>query len=193
MTVAKELYTYPGLVKESYGLGEADKPQDRLESKIKQYKEIIMDLSNLHPPLGSRKKNKRVGRGESSGWGKTSGKGHKGQNARSGTGGKVGFEGGQMPLIRRLPKFGFTNSLRTPTKTVSLTQLNNFDEGATVTVEALKEKKIIPSKFKGRVKILNNGAIEKKLTVDVQRISASAKAAIEKAGGTVTTKEEAKA
>ncbi|MCB1197574.1 MAG: 50S ribosomal protein L15 [Bdellovibrionota bacterium] len=147
-----------------------------------------MDLSNLHPPLGSRKKNKRVGRGEASGRGKTAGKGHKGQNARSGTGGKVGFEGGQMPLIRRLPKFGFTNFARVETKTVSLSQLNAFDDGQTVSIETLKEKKIIPSKFTGRVKILNNGSVEKKLNVDMARISGSAKVAIEKAGGTIVTK-----
>lgn len=144
-----------------------------------------MDLSNLHPPLGSRKKNKRVGRGESSGLGKTSGKGHKGQNARSGTGGKVGFEGGQMPLIRRLPKFGFTNVHREPVVIVSLTKLNVFEEGATVNEASLKEKGLVPKKFKGRIKILNNGTVEKKLTVETARISEAAKKAIEKAGGTV--------
>jgi len=145
-----------------------------------------MDLSNLRPPVGSRKKKKRVGRGESSGWGKTAGKGHKGQNARSGTGGKVGFEGGQMPLIRRLPKFGFTNALRQPVRTISLARLNTiFNEGETVSIEVLKEKKLVPQKFKGRVKILNNGVLEKKLTVNMERVSKSAALAIEKAGGTV--------
>ncbi|MCB0272920.1 MAG: 50S ribosomal protein L15 [Bdellovibrionales bacterium] len=150
-----------------------------------------MELSKMHPPLGSRKKNKRVGRGESSGLGKTAGKGHKGQKARSGTGGKVGFEGGQMPLIRRLPKYGFTNVLREPVRTVSLEKLNIFNDGDVVSVSTLKEKKLIPSKFTGRVKILSNGTLEKKLNVEVERISASAKKAIEKAGGKIQTQTKA--
>jgi large subunit ribosomal protein L15 len=146
-----------------------------------------MDLSNLHPPVGSRKKRKRVGRGESSGLGKTSGKGHKGQNARSGTGGKVGFEGGQMPLMRRLPKYGFTNINRQPVHVVSLDHLNAFNDGDTVSEATLKEQKLVPNKFSGRIKVLANGKLEKKLTIELDRVSAGAKAAIEKAGGSVVT------
>jgi large subunit ribosomal protein L15 len=144
-----------------------------------------MNLSNLKPPTGSRHKIKRVGRGESSGLGKTSGRGHKGQKSRSGSGVRQGFEGGQNPLLRRLPKFGFTKPNRVLREVITLTELNRFKDGATVDLGSLKEIKLIPSKFEGRVKILATGKLEKKLTVRIEQISAGAIKAIEIAGGTV--------
>lgn len=144
-----------------------------------------MNLSNLKPARGSRKGRKRLGRGESSGLGKTSGKGHKGQKSRAGARKRPGFEGGQMPLLRRLPKFGFTKPNRVARKEVSLTDLNQFSDGATVDLESLKKEKIVSSKFEGRVKILASGKLEKKLTVKLVQISAGARKAIETAGGSV--------
>lgn len=136
-------------------------------------------LSGLRPPKGAEKKDtKRRGRGIGSGWGGTAGKGHKGQRAR--TGGRVrrGFEGGQMPLHRRLPKFGFTNQFRTTYEVVNLDTLNRFE--GTVTPESLHEAKAVGS---GLVKVLGRGKLSKALTVRAHKFSESAKAAIEQAGG----------
>ncbi|AOZ88538.1 50S ribosomal protein L15 [Bacillus xiamenensis] len=142
-----------------------------------------MKLHELKPSEGSRKVRNRVGRGIGSGNGKTSGKGHKGQNARSGGGVRPGFEGGQMPLFQRLPKRGFTNINRKDYAVINLDRLNSFDEGTEVTPELLLETGTI-SKLKAGVKILGNGKLEKKLTVKANKFSASAKEAIEAAGGT---------
>ncbi|CAI8935894.1 MULTISPECIES: 50S ribosomal protein L15 [Bacillus] len=142
-----------------------------------------MKLHELKPAEGSRKTRNRVGRGIGSGNGKTAGKGHKGQNARSGGGVRPGFEGGQMPLFQRLPKRGFTNINRKEFAVVNLDKLNSFAEGTEVTPELLLETGVI-SKFKSGVKILGDGKLEKKLTVKANKFSASAKQAIEAAGGT---------
>ena len=142
-----------------------------------------MKLHELKPSEGSRKVRNRAGRGIGSGNGKTSGKGHKGQNARSGGGVRPGFEGGQMPLFQRLPKRGFTNINRKDYAVINLDRLNSFDEGTEVTPELLLETGAL-SKLKAGVKILGNGKLEKKLTVKANKFSASAKEAIEAAGGT---------
>ena len=142
-----------------------------------------MKLHELSPAEGSKKSVKRVGRGHGSGWGKTAGKGHKGQKARSGGGVRPGFEGGQMPLQRRLPKRGFNNIFAKNIVTVNLSTLNSkFDDGADVTVETLVAAGVVKNSFDG-VKILGNGKLEKKLNVKVSAYSESAKAAIEAAGG----------
>ena len=142
-----------------------------------------MKLHELKPAEGSRKTRNRVGRGIGSGNGKTAGKGHKGQNARSGGGVRPGFEGGQMPLFQRLPKRGFTNINRKDFAVANLDKLNSFAEGTEVTPELLLETGVI-SKLKSGVKILGDGKLEKKLTVKANKFSASAKQAIEAAGGT---------
>nr|6PPF_L Chain L, 50S ribosomal protein L15 [Bacillus subtilis]6PVK_L Chain L, 50S ribosomal protein L15 [Bacillus subtilis] len=142
-----------------------------------------MKLHELKPSEGSRKTRNRVGRGIGSGNGKTAGKGHKGQNARSGGGVRPGFEGGQMPLFQRLPKRGFTNINRKEYAVVNLDKLNGFAEGTEVTPELLLETGVI-SKLNAGVKILGNGKLEKKLTVKANKFSASAKEAVEAAGGT---------
>ncbi|QVR64344.1 50S ribosomal protein L15 [Bacillus subtilis] len=142
-----------------------------------------MKLHELKPSEGSRKTRNRVGRGIGSGKGKTAGKGHKGQNARSGGGVRPGFEGGQMPLFQRLPKRGFTNINRKEYAVVNLDKLNGFAEGTEVTPELLLETGVI-SKLNAGVKILGNGKLEKKLTVKANKFSASAKEAVEAAGGT---------
>ena len=145
-----------------------------------------MNLSNLKPRPGSRHRVKRLGCGESSGHGKTSGKGHKGQKARSGGSIRLGFEGGQMPLIRRIPKRGFNNEpFRDKFAVVNLEALNSFDEGATVNEAALLEAGLIRKPY-DKVKILGGGQLSKKLTIVANKASESAKAAIEKAGGTLT-------
>ena len=142
-----------------------------------------MKLHELSPAEGSKKSVKRVGRGHGSGWGKTAGKGHKGQKARSGRGVRPGFEGGQMPLQRRLPKRGFNNIFAKEIVTVNLSTLNSkFEDGADVTVETLVAAGVVKNSFDG-VKILGNGKLEKKLNVKVTAYSESAKAAIEAAGG----------
>lgn len=125
---------------------------------------------------------KRVGRGPSSGLGKTSGRGHKGQKARAGKGTRVGFEGGQMPLFQRLPKRGFTNNNRKEYAIVNLDVLNRFEEGSEVTPERLLEEGIV-SKPKAGIKVLAKGSLENKLTVKAHKFSQSAKEAIEAAGG----------
>ena len=147
-----------------------------------------MELSNLRPAEGSKHGDKfRRGRGHGSGNGKTAGKGHKGQKARSGAP-RIGFEGGQMPLYRRIPKRGFTNRNTKEIVAVNLDKLERFEDGATVDVNALIEAGII-KKAKDGVKILGNGELTKKLNVKVDAYSASAKEKIEALGG---TKSEAK-
>ncbi|MCM3164448.1 50S ribosomal protein L15 [Metabacillus litoralis] len=142
-----------------------------------------MKLHELKPAEGSRKTRNRVGRGIGSGNGKTAGKGHKGQNARSGGGVRPGFEGGQTPLFQRLPKRGFTNINRKDFAIVNLDVLNRFEDGTEVTPDLLLETGVV-SNVKSGVKILGNGQLEKKLTVKANKFSASAKEAIESAGGT---------
>ena len=144
----------------------------------------MKDLSNLSPAKGSNKKKKRIGRGPGSGLGKTAGKGHKGQKARKGGGVAPGFEGGQMPLYRRLPKRGFKNPFRKEYNPINLDSLNRFDAGSTVTPEVLDKAGLI-RKPGCPVKILGRGKLEKALNISVQKFSASAKAAVEKAGGKV--------
>ena len=144
-----------------------------------------MKLNNLRVPEGSKKAPIRVGRGISSGKGKTSGKGHKGQKARSGYSRKAGFEGGQLPLYRRLPKRGFSNAnFKKEYAVLNLSDLNLFDEGTVVTPELLKETGIIKKQLSG-IKILGNGSLEKKLTVKAHKFSMTAKEKIEAAGGKV--------
>lgn len=142
-----------------------------------------MDLSNLKPAEGSKHSdNFRRGRGHGSGNGKTAGKGHKGQKARSGGGTRPGFEGGQMPLYRRIPKRGFTNINSKDIVGINVSALERFDDGAEVTVETLVESGVVSNPRDG-VKILGNGELTKKLTVKVNDFSASAKEKIEAAGG----------
>lgn len=145
-----------------------------------------MKLSELKPPKGSRKKRKIVGRGPGSGHGKTSCRGHKGQKARSGGKTPLWFEGGQMPLQRRLPKRGFTNIFKKEYAIVNLDHLNSFDEGVTITPELLVEKKVV-TKIKDGIKILASGDIKKPITVKASKCSKSAKEKIEAAGGKVLT------
>ncbi|MDO4618612.1 MAG: 50S ribosomal protein L15 [Clostridia bacterium] len=141
-----------------------------------------MRLEELKPREGSTHRKKIVGRGIGSGVGKTSGRGHKGQKARSGGGVRPGFEGGQMPLYRRLPKRGFTNIFAKKYVTVNVEVLDKFNDGDEVTAESLLEKGIISKTLDG-VKILGRGEVTKKLTVKVAKVSESAKEKIEKAGG----------
>ncbi|MCM3694468.1 MULTISPECIES: 50S ribosomal protein L15 [Bacillaceae] len=142
-----------------------------------------MKLHELKPAEGSRKERKRLGRGIGSGQGKTAGKGHKGQNARSGGGVRLGFEGGQTPLFRRLPKRGFTNISRKEYAIVNLDVLNQFEEGTEVTPELLIETGVVKNEKAG-IKILAKGNVEKKLTVKAHKFSSTAKEAIEAVGGT---------
>ena len=142
-----------------------------------------MKLHTLKPNEGSIKNRKRVGRGQGSGTGKTSGRGEKGQNARSGGGVRVGFEGGQTPLFRRLPKRGFSNALfKKEYAIIILDELNKFEDGAEVSLKVLREMGIV-KKSKDGLKVLGNGTLEKKLTVKANKFSASAKEQIEKLGG----------
>ena len=142
-----------------------------------------MKLHELKPNEKAFKERKRVGRGPGSGLGKTSGKGHKGQNARSGGGVRPGFEGGQLPLFRRLPKRGFSNArFKTVYAVINLSDLNKFEDGAIITPEILKEMGILKNQLDG-VKVLGNGNLEKKLTVKAHKFSDSAKEQIEKMGG----------
>lgn len=142
-----------------------------------------MKLHELKYTEGARRSRKRIGRGHGSGHGKTSGKGHKGQNARSGGGVALGFEGGQTPLYKRIPKRGFTNVNRINYMVVNVSDLNRFEDGTEVTAELLMETGVINKALDG-VKILGNGTLDKKLTVKVQAFSKSAIAAIEALGGT---------
>ena len=141
-----------------------------------------MKLHELKPAEGATSARKRLGRGIGSGLGKTSGKGHKGAKARSGGGKRAGFEGGQIPLMRRLPKRGFTNKFRTELVAVNVDRLEVFEDGMTVTPVELIQYGIIKNVQDG-VKILGNGEITKKLTVQANKFSASAKEKIEAAGG----------
>ncbi len=141
-----------------------------------------MKLHELSPVEGSKKAAKRIGRGHGSGQGKTAGKGHKGQKARAGRGIRIGFEGGQMPLQRRLPKRGFNNIFAKNIVSVNVGTLDKFEDGAVVDIQALVEAGIVKNSFDG-VKVLGNGNITKKLTVKVSAFSESAKAKIEAAGG----------
>lgn len=142
-----------------------------------------MKLHELKSSEGSRKTRNRVGRGIGSGNGKTAGRGHKGQNARSGGGVRPGFEGGQMPLFQRLPKRGFTNINRKDYTIVNLSTLNEkFEDGQEVTPESLLESGVV-SKLNSGIKVLGNGTLDKKLTVKAHKFSSTAKEAIEAAGG----------
>ena len=142
-----------------------------------------MKLHELKPNAGSTASRKRVGRGAGSGLGKTSGKGHKGQNARSGGGVRVGFEGGQLPLFRRLSKRGFNNfEFRTVYATVNVSDLNRFEDGTTVTPELLIETGLVKKELDG-IKVLGNGELTKKLVVKANKFSGSAKEKIENNGG----------
>lgn len=143
-----------------------------------------MKLHELKPAEGSRSDRKRVGRGTSSGTGKTAGRGQKGQLARSGGKTRLGFEGGQMPLFRRMPKRGFKNINRKEYAVVSLADLNRFEEGTEVTPALLVESGLVKKELAG-VKLLANGELSVKLTVKVNKVSEAAKKAVEAAGGTV--------
>ena len=143
-----------------------------------------MKLNELRVVEGSKKERRRVGRGTSSGMGKTSGKGHKGQNARSGGGVRPGFEGGQLPLFRRLSKRGFNNyNFRTVYATVNVGDLERFEEGTTVTKELLIEAGLVKKELDG-IKVLGNGNLTKKLNVKADKFSSTAKTKIENVGGT---------
>ena len=142
-----------------------------------------MKLKSIYAPYGATKTRKRVGRGIGSGLGKTSGKGHKGQNARSGGGVRPGFEGGQLPLYRRLPKRGFSNALfKTRYATINLSDLNKFEDGAVITPELLKEMGLVKKQLDG-IKVLGNGTLEKKVIVKAHKFSEVAQKQIEKLGG----------
>jgi large subunit ribosomal protein L15 len=142
-----------------------------------------MDLHSLQTAEGSKHRKIRVGRGRASGKGKTGGRGHKGQYARAGASHKPLFEGGQMPLVRKLPKRGFNNYNRKEILPVNLDTLNAFEEGTEVTIDLLKQAGMVKGQFDG-VKILGNGNVEKKLVVKANAFSAAAKEKIEAAGGT---------
>ena len=149
----------------------------------------MMRLHNLRPRHGSRHRVKRLGCGESSGHGKTSGKGHKGQKARSGGSIRLGFEGGQMPLIRRLPKRGFNNAaFHKHYAIVNVSDLNAFEGGTVVNEQLLRESNLVRGHFAG-IKILGEGELKHDLQVQVDKISTTAREKIEKAGGTVTLRE----
>ncbi len=151
-----------------------------------------MRLHELQPRPGAKHRVKRLGCGESSGHGKTSGKGHKGQKARSGGSIRLGFEGGQMPLIRRLPKRGFNNTaFKTKYALVNLVDLEALEVTGTITEAALREHGLVRGRFDG-IKILGNGALTKKIAIEVDHISASAREKIEAAGGSVSIRDRSK-
>ena len=143
-----------------------------------------MDLNNLKPKKGAKHSRKRVGRGPGSGHGKTSSRGEKGQKSRSGYSQRIGFEGGQMPLVRRLPKRGFTNIFKKDYAVVNVSDLDRFDAGATVDEAMLRKAGLVKGRNDG-IKILGDGKLSKKLTVSAHKFSASARKQIEAAGGTV--------
>jgi large subunit ribosomal protein L15 len=150
----------------------------------------MMRLHSLRPRPGSRHRVKRLGCGESSGHGKTSGKGHKGQKARSGGSIRLGFEGGQMPLIRRLPKRGFNNAaFQKHYAIVNVSDLNAFEAGAVVNEQLLRESNLVRGHFAG-IKILGDGDLKHGLKVEADKVSATAREKIEKAGGTITLREQ---
>ena len=147
---------------------------------------MALSLNNLHPAKGSTHKKKRIGRGPGSGTGKTAGKGHKGQKSRSGYSHKIGFEGGQMPLQRRLPKRGFTNIFKKEWIEISLAKIEeNFKAGETVTPEILHERGLI-KKAKHDLVVLGTGELQKSLNISAHRFTKTAKDKIEKGGGTAT-------
>jgi large subunit ribosomal protein L15 len=148
-----------------------------------------MELSNLKPKKGAKHAKKRVGRGPGSGHGKTAGRGEKGQKSRSGFSRQLGFEGGQMPLHRRLPKRGFTNIFRKEIAIVNVSDLERFDNGATVDEAALRQAGLIKGRADG-VKILGDGKLTKKLTVQATKFSSAARSQIEAAGGTCQETQE---
>lgn len=141
-----------------------------------------MELYNLSPAAGSTRPTKRKGRGAGSGNGKTAGRGHKGQKARSGGGVRIGFEGGQMPLARRIPKRGFNNIFAKPLTAINVSALNRFEDGSVVNLQSLLDSGVV-TQCKYGVKVLGNGELTKKLTVQATAFSASAKEKIEAAGG----------
>ena len=141
-----------------------------------------MKLNELRPAEGSKKSSKRIGRGTGTGWGKTAGRGQDGHNSRSGGGVRLGFEGGQMPLYRRLPKRGFNNIFAKKYSTISIDRLNVFEDGTEVTPELLLEKRIV-RKLNDGIKVLSNGNLEKKLTIKAMKFSKAAIEKIEAAGG----------
>ena len=144
-----------------------------------------MKLHTIYPNDGATTTRKRVGRGPGSGLGKTSGRGEKGQKARSGYSRKAGFEGGQLPLYRRLPKRGFSNAkFKTTYAVINLSDLNRFEDGAVVTPELLKEMGLVKNQLDG-IKVLGNGTLEKKLTVKAHNFSTRAQAEIERLGGKI--------
>lgn len=148
----------------------------------------MLSLANLSPQVGARKQKKRLGRGPGSGHGKTAGRGHKGFKSRSGSGVKPGFEGGQMPLQRRLPKRGFTNIFKKQFALVSLSQLNSLESGEVINVDTLVAAGIVK---KGLfVKVLANGEVTKALKIQVDKVSKAAQTLIEAAGGSVLSGEE---
>ena len=143
-----------------------------------------MELNNLKPNKGAVRKRKRVGRGTASGYGKTAGRGQDGQHSRSGVGIRIGFEGGQMPLYRRLPKRGFNNfDFEKRYTTINLDRLENFEDGAEVTAQILKDDGVIKKIEKDGLKILGDGQFTKKLTIKASKFTESAKQKIEAAGG----------
>jgi large subunit ribosomal protein L15 len=144
-----------------------------------------MKLTDLRPAKGAKSARKRVGRGEGSGLGKTSGRGNKGLKARSGGGTKPGYEGGQMPLQRRLPKRGFVNVFREETAVVNVKELNRFEAGSVVDADAFRREGLVKGSCPGGVKLLGNGEVTRKLTVKVDRASKSAVEKVVAAGGTV--------
>lgn len=147
---------------------------------------MAIGLNNLRAPEGATHKKKRLGRGQGSGLGKTSGRGNKGQKSRSGYSRKRGFEGGQMPLHRRLPKRGFTNIFKREWAEVNLSRLEEvFEAGTVVTPEALVEKGLVRKTLKGSIAVLGKGDLSKSLTISAHRFSESAKKKIESAGGKV--------
>lgn len=141
-----------------------------------------MELQDIYPSEGSRKKSKRIGRGHGSGWGKTSGRGHKGQNARSGGGVRLGFEGGQMPIQRRLPKRGFNNIFAQKVAQINVGQLEIFDNGTTIDEEDFIQAGLIKRKY-DKVKIIANGDLNKNLVVKANAFSKAAIEKIQSAGG----------
>ncbi len=143
-----------------------------------------MDLSSLKPPKGAVKNRKRVGRGPGSGTGKTCGRGHKGQNSRSGGGTRVGFEGGQMPLNRRLPKRGFTNIFKKRYALIKLTDLNRFEKDSIIDPQVLIECGLVKKVYDG-IKILGNGEIDRPIVLKVHKWTQSANAKITAAGGKI--------
>ena len=143
-----------------------------------------MKLQELRPAEGSKKGPKRIGRGTASGWGKTAGRGQDGQNSRSGGGTRPGFEGGQMPLYRRLPKRGFHNIFAKKYSCINVDRLNIFENGTEITQELLLERRVVRKIYDG-VKILGNGNLEKNLTVKVAKLSKGAAEKVEAAGGKV--------